>query len=248
MEVMMNAAVTLYWIPLGAGGHFVRRNGRIFEAVVARREHREPQDLYHAALEVELEGDRFSIEMGPAWNVRASDRGVVQTGPVGLRWLGRSVFFRYEVRCWRGGTIPDLAEAVDAHQVSADPTQARQVLDLAPLVPALTWGRDELHAGEMWNSNSLTAWLLARSGHQMAGIHPPVQGRAPGWQAGELLAATDSGRPAPARACLASGVPARRRRIRGTAGWHPAPRGRTHGPLQDTDAFGEFVRSRILLL
>jgi hypothetical protein len=85
-----------------------------------------------------------------------------------------------------------LAEAVDAHEVSVDPAQARQVLDLAPLVPALTWGRDELHAGEMWNSNSLTAWLLARSGHQMADIHPPVHGRAPGWHAGEHLAATSS--------------------------------------------------------
>lgn len=185
----MNAAVTLYWLPLGAGGHFVRHNGRMFEAVVARREHREPRDLYHAALEVELEGDRFTVEMGPGWNVRASDRGVVQTGPVGHRWLGHSVLFRYEVRCWRGGTIPDLAEAVAAQRVSADPAQARQLLDLVPLVPALTWGRDELHTGEMWNSNSLTAWLLARSGHHMAGINPPESGRAPGWHAGELLAA-----------------------------------------------------------
>jgi hypothetical protein len=83
MEVMMNPAVTLYWLPLGAGGHFVRHNGRMFEAVAARREHREPRELYHAALEVELEGDLFTVEMGPAWNVRASDRGVVQTGPVG---------------------------------------------------------------------------------------------------------------------------------------------------------------------
>ena len=189
LEVMMNAAVTLYWLPLGAGGHFVRNNGRIFEAVVARREHREPRGLYHAALEVELEGNRFMIEMGPAWSAGASDRGVVQTGPVGLRWLGRSVLFRYEVRCWRGGVIPDLAEAVAAELVSADPAQARQVLDLVPLVPALTWGRDELHTGEMWNSNSLTAWLLARSGHQMANINPPKGGRAPGWRAGEVFAA-----------------------------------------------------------
>jgi hypothetical protein len=194
MEVMMNPAVTLYWLPLGAGGHFVRHNGRMFEAVVARREHREPRELYNAALEVELEGDRFTIEMGPAWNVRASDRGVVQTGPVGLRWLGHSVLFRYEVRCWRGGVIPDLAEAVAVERVSADPAQARQVLDLVPLVPALTWGRDELHAGEMWNSNSLTAWLLARSGHEMASINPPESGRAPGWHAGEVLAARQ-GRP-----------------------------------------------------
>lgn len=194
----MSAAVTLYWLPLGAGGHFVRHNGRMFEAVVARREHREPRELYHAALEVELEGDRFTIEMGPAWNVRASDRGVVQTGPVGLRWLGHSVLFRYEVRCWREGVIPDLAEAVAAERVSADPAQGRQVLDLVPLVPALTWGRDELHTGEMWNSNSLTAWLLARSGHRLASINPPEGGRAPGWHAGEVLAARQRSPGAPA--------------------------------------------------
>ncbi|HEX6229829.1 MAG TPA: hypothetical protein VFZ41_10265 [Solirubrobacterales bacterium] len=27
------AAVDLYWLPLGAGGHFVRLNGRIYEAL-----------------------------------------------------------------------------------------------------------------------------------------------------------------------------------------------------------------------
>jgi len=191
----MSAVVTLYWLPLGAGGHFVRHNGRMFEAVVARREHREPRVLYHAALEVDLDGDRFTIEMGPAWNVKEADRGVVQTGPVGLRWLGHSVLFRYEVRCWREGVISDLGEAVAAQRVSADPAQARQILDLVPLVPALTWGRDELHTGEMWNSNSLTAWLLARSGHQLASINPPEGGRAPGWHAGQVLAARQGGDP-----------------------------------------------------
>jgi hypothetical protein len=185
----MTAAVTLHWIPLGAGGHVVRHNGRLYEALVARLEHREPRDLYHAALEVELARDRYTIEMGPAWNVRAPDRGVVRTGPVGLRWLGHSVLFRYEVRCWRGGVIPDLAEAVASHRVSADSTQARQVLDLVTQVPALVWGRDERGLGEMWNSNSLTAWLLARSGHDMATLRPPEHGRAPGWHAGEVLAA-----------------------------------------------------------
>lgn len=185
---MMEAAVTLYWLPLGAGGQVVRRNGRVFEALVARREHREPRDLFHAALEVQLEDDRYTVEMGPAWNVGTSDRGVVRTGPVGLRRLGRSVLFRYEVRCWRGGLIPDVAEAVAAERVSADPELARRVLELAPLVPSLTWGRDELHTGDMWNSNSLTAWLLARSGHDMASITPPPSGRAPGWQAGLVLA------------------------------------------------------------
>lgn len=44
--------VDLYWLPLGAGGHSVKLNGRIFEAVVARLERRTRSDLYHSALEV----------------------------------------------------------------------------------------------------------------------------------------------------------------------------------------------------
>ena len=44
----------LYWLPLGAGGHSVRWNGRAFEAVAARLKHRSARDLYHSALEVRL--------------------------------------------------------------------------------------------------------------------------------------------------------------------------------------------------
>jgi hypothetical protein len=38
-------AVNLYWIPLGAGGHCVRFNGRVFEAIEATRQHRQRCDL-----------------------------------------------------------------------------------------------------------------------------------------------------------------------------------------------------------
>ena len=31
-----SSAVELYWLPLGAGGHSVRYNGRVFESVAAR--------------------------------------------------------------------------------------------------------------------------------------------------------------------------------------------------------------------
>jgi hypothetical protein len=49
----------------------------------------------------------------------------------------------------------------------------------------------------MWNSNSLISWLLARTGHDVAGIELPPNGRAPGWRAGLALAAQQSGsRPA----------------------------------------------------
>ena len=64
----MPAAVDLYWIPLGAGGHSVRFNGRIFEALEAARQHRHPCDLYHAALIVELDDERYAIELAPSPN------------------------------------------------------------------------------------------------------------------------------------------------------------------------------------
>jgi len=184
------ASVLLYWLPLGAGGHFVRLNGRLYEALLARREHRTARDLYHSALEVRLGADRYVIETAPVWSIRDADRGVVCQGPVGASWLGRSPAFRYEVRRWRMGRIPDAAEAVDSPQrLSADTARAERLLELVPRVPTLIWGRDELHTGDMWNSNSLTSWLLARSGHDIGGIRPPAHGRAPGWDAGRILAA-----------------------------------------------------------
>ena len=120
------SCVDLYWLPLGAGGRCVRLNGRVFEALVARREHRRAADLYHSALEVRLGPDRWVVEMAPVWNTPEPERGVVAEGPVGLRWLGRSRWFRYEVRCWRGGRIPDVDEAVDSPvRMSDDAWHAR---------------------------------------------------------------------------------------------------------------------------
>jgi hypothetical protein len=185
--------VDLYWLPLGAGGRFVRSNGRLYEAVAARLQHRDRSDLYHSALEVRLAGDRYVIEQAPAWNLTAPERGVVCEGPVGAPWLGRSKLFRYEVRRWRNGVIPDRGEAVDSpRRLSSDPGRAQRVLDLVPGFPTATWGRDEQRTGEMWNSNSLIAWLLARSGHDTHAVVPPAHGRAPGWLAGLEVAARQS--------------------------------------------------------
>jgi len=50
------------------------------------------------------------------------------------------------------------------------------------------WGRDELETGDMWNSNSVTAWLIARSQISTQSLEPPASGRAPGWQAGLVAA------------------------------------------------------------
>jgi hypothetical protein len=118
--------IDLFWLPLGAGGHCVWWNGRIYEAIAARLARRRVCDLYHSALEV-----------------RVPD-GEVETG--------------------------------------------RRLLALASSVPTPVWGRDQLRAGEMWNSNSVIAWLVASSGLDAGKIHPPRGGRAPGWEAGLVVA------------------------------------------------------------
>jgi hypothetical protein len=188
--------IDLYWIPLGAGNRLVQLNGHLYEALLARRLHRAPQRLYHAALEVVDHGSRYSIEMAPAWKDNAPERGVVCEGPVGLRPLGRLRAFRYEVRCWHDGRVPDLAFAVDSpRRISASPVAVTRLLTLIRKVPTLTWGLDEAHTGEMWNSNSLIAWLLAGIGQPAATIDPPMHGRAPGWNAGLTLAARQAAHP-----------------------------------------------------
>lgn len=187
--VAQSSGVDLYWLPLGAGGYSVRLNGRVFEAVAARLQHRSRCDLYHSALIVRVPEGLFVIEQAPISDNKGVERGVVAEGPVGSRWAGRFRLFRYEIRRWRNGVIPDIGEAVASPQrLSDDPRQARRLLDLVPSVPTPVWGRDELGAGEMWNSNSFISWLIARSGLGAESIHVPVGGRAPGWDAGIVVA------------------------------------------------------------
>jgi hypothetical protein len=181
--------VDLYWLPLGAGGHSVRLNGQIFEALAARLQGRPPRDLYHSALVVRMSEGRFVIESAPVLRGDSEERGVVAGGPVGTQLAGRFRIFRYEVRRWAGGVIPDIAEAVESpRHLTNDPELARRILDVVPSVPAPVWGRDELGAGEMWNSNSVVSWLIARCGLQAESIRPPEGGRAPGWRAGVVVA------------------------------------------------------------
>lgn len=187
----MTSYVDLLWIPLGAGRTtgVVRTSGRAYEALAAHHQHRQRSDLYHSALEVGVSGHQHVIEMTPVWGMPAGDRGVLVEGPVVLPALGRWRLFRYEVHSWRDGVIPDRAEVVgDPVRLSATAESARAVLDLVGDFPPATWGRDELRTGEMWNSNSLVAWLLARSGHDLEQVAIPNNGRAPGWSAGAAVA------------------------------------------------------------
>ena len=94
--------------------------------------------------------------------------------------------------------------AVDSpRRVSDSRSQASQVLRLVEFFPTATWGRDEQRTGEMWNSNSLIAWLLALSGHDVSAtaLQPPTGGGAPGWSAGLVVAA----RALAAQACSSEG-------------------------------------------
>ena len=174
----------MYWLPLGAGGHFVRLNGRVYEALASRLQRRPALDLYHSALQLELPEGTFVIEQAPVHDWSGQERGVVAEGAVGARWAGRFRIFRYEIRLWRGGHIPDVAEAVDSpRRLTDDEQRARRVLDVVPWVPTPVWGRDQLDTGEMWNSNSVIAWVITRSGIDAKSIQPPQGGRAPGGRA-----------------------------------------------------------------
>jgi hypothetical protein len=167
----------------------VRFNGKVYEALVSTFERRRPLDLYHSALVVHVPEGRYTIESAPVPNADAQARGGVAGGPVGSRWAGHLRIFRYEIRCWLDGVIPDLGEAVDSPQrLTEDEASSRRVLSLAPHVPTPVWGRDELQAGEMWNSNSLISWLLVRSGLEVESVSMPSGGRAPGWDAGIVVA------------------------------------------------------------
>jgi hypothetical protein len=167
----------------------VRLSGRVYEAGAAAIGRRPRRELYHSALKVMVDDTTTTVEMAPVWTT-SGDRGVIAEGPVGAPMLGRSRLFRYEIRCWRGGTIPDVAAAVGGpHTLTNDAVKAEALLDLVPQFPVLTWGRDELHMGDMWNSNSLISWLLARSELLTSDVAPPSGGRAPGWAAGLAAAA-----------------------------------------------------------
>lgn len=190
-SVTASAAVVLWWIPVGAGGRVVRHTSRWWELLQARLARRDPRPLFHAALEATVtDGTRYAIEMAPSWSGPAGmDRGVMVRGPVGLRILGRWRLFRYEVRCWASGTIPDRSYAVGGPVVlTTDSAKSQALVSSVPYVPSLTWGRTAGAGDDMWNSNSVVSWLLVTADVTVDGVVPPQGGWAPGWQAGIVRA------------------------------------------------------------
>jgi hypothetical protein len=197
-DITEQAYVDLYWLPLGAGGSVVKLNGRAYEALTAIIARRRPLDLYHAALQVATPSGHFAIEIAPIPDANSAARGVVAGGAVGSRLAGHLRIFRYELRCWRDGTIPDLAAAVESPiRLSEDGTVTARLLELLPAVPMPVWGRDELDAGEIWTSNSTVSWLLVRAGLGVEAIRLPRGGRAPGWDAGIAVARRTDAEPVP---------------------------------------------------
>jgi len=153
--------------------------------VASRLQRRPAYDLYHSALQIEVAEGKYVVEQAPVPDLSGNERGVVAEGPVGSRLAGRFRIFRYEVRLWLNGHIPDVVEAVDSpRRLTQDDDRARRVLETVARVPTPVWGRDELATGDMWNSNSVIAWVIARSGIDTDPIEPPEGGRAPGWNAG----------------------------------------------------------------
>jgi hypothetical protein len=104
--------VDLYWLPLGAGGHSVRLNGRVFEAVAARLEGRTPCDLYHSALEVRVPEGRFVIDLAPHVPTAVWGRDELATGEMWnsnslISWLIAGCGLRAEsIRAPAGGRAP----------------------------------------------------------------------------------------------------------------------------------------------
>ncbi|MFZ6003245.1 MAG: hypothetical protein ACOYXM_04860 [Actinomycetota bacterium] len=183
------AWIDLYWIPLGAGQNSVRINGIVYEATLAALQRRGRCDLYHAVLELRVPSGHYWIEMTPVPDRHGDRRGVVAQGPVGLAALGRFRLFRYEIRCWPDGVVPDLAYAVDSPvRLTTDLLMAQRVFDFLPRVPTLVWGRDECSVGDMWSCNSIISWTLARAGVDVSSIRMPTHARAPGWEAGIAIA------------------------------------------------------------
>ncbi|MCH8565092.1 hypothetical protein LTH96_04990 [Nesterenkonia sp. LB17] len=182
---MTGPHLDLWWIPVGAGGHVVVHTSRWWESLRALRARRRACRLFHAALEVFDGTSKYVIEMTPVWGQPSGPRGVVGQGPVGIRWLGASRFFRYEIRCWKGGSIPDRDWAIGPPvRFLLAPGEVDALIGRIPTTPQLTWGRDIYGIGDMWNSNSLISWLLQSSGIDAGRLAPPEGGDAPGWDTG----------------------------------------------------------------
>ena len=179
-------AVDLYWIPLGSGAHVVRLSGR------ALRGPRPPRSGGGPVATSTTRPSRSWCRRAATSSRwlrsprRGGERGVVAEGAVGSR-LARSppdlplrgpvLARRVDPRRCRCGRQPGAGDRRRRRGPAACSTLTRSV-------PTAVWGRHELARGDMWNSNSVTSWLLTRAGVDIDAVRLPPGGRAPGWDAG----------------------------------------------------------------
>jgi hypothetical protein len=124
------SAIDLYWLPLGAGGRFVRLNGLAFEAMAAHFQHRGRADLYHSASGSRSRGpvrDRAGSGLG-----MSGERGVVAEGPVGIRAAGRLRLFRYSFAAGVTASSPMLRGSRGPQRLSDATDCARHLLSSFP--------------------------------------------------------------------------------------------------------------------
>ena len=188
--------VYLLWIPLGAGASVpvAHWSGRAYEAISARRARRTAAAICSTRRwRSRAGGHRFVVEMTPAWGSAHTSAGSVASGPVAFQLLGRSRFFRYEVHCWRDGVIPTgTTRSVIPRCVSNDPDDRRSHPGPRSAVP-------NAHDGVATTSAPGTCGTPTRSlpgccpgrGSRTADVHPPRNGRAPGWRAGLVASGAD---------------------------------------------------------
>jgi hypothetical protein len=177
--------VDLFWLPVGAGELSPPRKWslRAWEALDAAVHRRQRKDLVHGALKVaDPSGTVYTVELTP--DFKSDPQVAVMTGPVGLRFLGRWRWFRYRMAVQTVERLPDEEWAVVPPLRLGDGAMAQRILELAPKVPANTWGLRAKGTPEMWTSDSAISWLLIRAGISLEGVGPPAGSRAPGWSSG----------------------------------------------------------------
>ena len=194
LRALAPVAVDLYWLPLGAGApsgsHLVGLAGKMYEALSAAVE------LTAAARPLprrsrDSTGRRMLRHRGrpvtgrpwgePRGRCRRPRRHPFCRRPAALSLRNPLLVQRPHRGCRRGSRESD-----PAHRRTG--VIARRLLELGPEAPTPVWGRDELRAGDMWNSNSVISWLLARAGLPVQDVSLPPDGRAPGWEAGIVVA------------------------------------------------------------
>lgn len=173
----------LYWLPVGAGTHFQRAGLVVYESLAAALARRSRSTLCHAGLKASIGGRTFTLELTPVPAVQVVRPAI--TGAVGSSVAAHLRIFRYQLICREATALPDEQWVVgDPQRLTTDPAAIHRLMDLAPSVPAHTWGRRIAGTSEMWTSNSAVSWLLleARIAPGMATI--PNGTTAPGWHAG----------------------------------------------------------------